>query len=205
MVADKKLTDIFGRIPPEFTNKLSGDLRHFLMGYTGLREIFDIFRKAIVGDWLLTLNTDSYTFDNYITRCCPMIKALNGIARGPNYSLQVLIGKHQLRNTQLYYIDDKGKENKINDYIAIGSGKGEADLICKNLEHKSITMKEFAKHAYFAIMYMDRHHPSLGVGVEHGDIPRVTYLGYDKERDEDATPEDIGGIQDIYRQKAGGY
>jgi hypothetical protein len=52
-------------------------------------------------------------------------------------------------------------------------------------------MKEFAKHAYFAIMYMDRHRPSLGVGVEHGDIPRVTYLGYDKERDEDATPEDI--------------
>ena len=57
LVTDKKLTDIFDRIPPEFTNKLSGDIRHFLMGYTGLHEIFDIFRKAIVGDWVLTLNT----------------------------------------------------------------------------------------------------------------------------------------------------
>jgi 20S proteasome alpha/beta subunit len=58
LVADKKLTDIFDRIPPEFTNKLSGDVRHFVMGYTGLRQIFDIFRKAIVGGWLLSLNSD---------------------------------------------------------------------------------------------------------------------------------------------------
>jgi hypothetical protein len=79
----------------------------------------------------------------------PMIKALNGIARGPNYSLQVLIGKHQLRNTQLYYIDDKGKENKINDYIAIGSGKGEADLICKNLEHKKYYNERIRKTCLF--------------------------------------------------------
>lgn len=191
LVADKKLTDIFDRIPPEFTNKLSGDIRHFLMGYTGLREIFDIFRKAIVGDWLLTLNSDPYTFDNYVIRCCPMIRALNGIARGPAYRLQVLIGKHQLKNTQLYYIDDKGKENKINDYIAIGSGKGEADNICKNLDHNCITMKEFAKRAYFAIMFMNQYRPALGVGVEQDDVPRVTYLPYDIEKDEDATPKDI--------------
>ena len=79
-----------------------------------------------------------------------MIRALNGIARGPNYSIQVLIGKHQLRNTQLYYIDDKGNENNINGYIAIGSGKGEADLICKNLVifqglHTYITIKRGMK------------------------------------------------------------
>jgi 20S proteasome alpha/beta subunit len=201
MVADKKLTDIFGRIPPEFTNKISGDLRHVLMGYTGLREIFDIFRKAIVGDWLLTLNTEPYTFDNYITRCCPMIRALNGIARGPNYHIQLLIGKHQLRNTQLYYIDDKGKENKISDYIAIGSGKGEADIICKDLEHNNITMKEFAKHAYFAIMDMNKYHPGLGVGVEPGGVPRVTYLHYDKETDEDATLNDIEEYKKYSDQK----
>ena len=191
LVADKKLTDIFDRLPPEFTNKLSGDIRHFLMEYTGLREIFDIFRKAIVGDWLLTLNSDPYTFDTYVSRCCPMIRSLNGIARGPNYSLNILIGKHQLKNTQLYYIDDTGRENKINDYIAIGSGKGEADIMCKKLEHNSITMKEFAKHAYLSIIYMNQYRPALGVGVEQDDVPRVTYLPYDKEKDEDATPEDI--------------
>lgn len=201
LVSDRKLTDIFGRIPPEFTDKLSGDLRHFLMGYTGLRAIFDIFRKAIVGDWLLTLKTDPYTFDNYITKCCPMIRALNAIARGPVYTLQVLIGKHQSRNTQLYHIDDKGRENEIKDYIAIGSGKGEADTICKNLEHNSITMKEFAKHAYFAIMYMDQYRPGLGVGVEQDGVPRVTYLYYDKERDEDATPRDIEEYREYTKQR----
>jgi hypothetical protein len=57
-------------------------------------------------------------------------------------------------------------------------------------------MKEFAKHAYFAIMYMNQYRPSLGVGVEPDDTPRVTYLPYDKENDEDATPEDI----DEYKQ-----
>jgi hypothetical protein len=52
-------------------------------------------------------------------------------------------------------------------------------------------MKEFAKRAYFAIMFMNQYRPALGVGVEPDGVPRVTYLPYDKERDEDATPEDI--------------
>jgi 20S proteasome alpha/beta subunit len=171
------------------------------MGYTGLRERFNIFRNAIVGDWLLKLNTDPYNFDNYIPRCCDMIKALNGIARASSYSLQVLIGKHQFKNTQLYFIDDKGKENKINSYIAIGSGKADADLICKNLEHNIMTMKEFAKHAYFAIMYMDKYHPGLGVGVEPDGVPRVMYLHYDKENDEDARPEDINEYKQYTNKK----
>jgi hypothetical protein len=38
---------------------------------------------------------------------------------------------------------------------------------------------------------MNQYWPALGVGFEQDDVPRVTYLHYDKERDEDATPEDI--------------
>lgn len=52
-------------------------------------------------------------------------------------------------------------------------------------------MREFAKYAYFAIMYMDQYCPGLGVGVKAGDFPHVRYLDYDEEWDLDATSADI--------------
>ena len=202
LIADKKLTDIFGGKPPEYKHKLSGDLGHFLIGYTGLEDVFHIFRKSIIGDWLLTLNTEPYTFNNFITRCCPTIRTLNGIARRP--ALRVLVAKHQWNDTQLYYIDDKGIDNKIDDYIAIGSSKGEADNLCKSLSVHDMTMKDFAKHAYFAIMFMNQYHPGLGVGVEPDGAPGIKYLHYEAEWDKEATPEDIKEYKQYTNQRLEG-
>jgi hypothetical protein len=193
LVADKQLTDIFGK-PPEFRDKLSGDIGHFLVGYTGLEEIFHIFRKSIVGDLLLVSKSDPYTFDNFITRCCPVISALNRIACKP--VLEVLVVKHQWSNTQLYHIDDKGRVYRINDYIAVGSGYREADNICKSLPIQSMTMKDFVKRAYFAIMFMNQYHPGLGVGVEPDGIPSIKYMYYDKEWDREPAKDSPQDIED---------
>ena len=51
-VTDKKLTNIYGG-KPQFKDKIFGDLAHFPMAYTGLEEVFHVFRKAVIGEWTL--------------------------------------------------------------------------------------------------------------------------------------------------------
>jgi hypothetical protein len=93
LVADRKLTNIFGG-KLEFRDKIFGDLGHFLMGYTGLEGLFDIFRKSVVGDVQLMLRKDPYTFDNFSSRCSFPINLLNGIASRPDLYIEILIIKH---------------------------------------------------------------------------------------------------------------
>jgi 20S proteasome alpha/beta subunit len=111
--------------------------------------------------------------------------------------LEVLIGKHSKKNTDLYYIKHNG-EYSLENYIAIGSGKDVANDICRSLNFNKISMKEFAKHAYLAIMYMDQYCPGLGVGVAPNDSLLVRYLNYNEEWDQHANPEDIR-VQAIHR------
>jgi len=40
-------------------------------------------------------------------------------------------------------------------YAAIGSGKDVANNICQSLKLDELSMKEFAKYTYLAVMYMD--------------------------------------------------
>jgi len=75
-------------------------------------------------------------------------------------------------------------------YVAIGSGKKVADRFCQSLPVSKITMKEFVKHAYFSIMYMDQYCEGLGVGVETDGVPLIRYLDYSKEWDDEPPKED---------------
>ena len=189
LVADRKLTNIFGG-KPEFRDKIFGDLGHFLMGYTGLEGLFDIFRKSVVGDVQLMLKKDPYTFDNFVSRCAPPINLLNGIASRPDYYLEILIAKHLWKDSELHHIDANGKYNKV-EYMAIGSGKEVANAFCQSLQFDKVTMKEFVQQAYLAIMYMDQYCPGLGVGVGPDGIPRIKYLNYDDEWDREPTTDEI--------------
>lgn len=51
-------------------------------------------------------------------------------------------------------------------------------------------MKEFAKRAYFAIMYLNTQ-PDSKVGVEPNGFPTIIYLDYNKEWDKEASEKDI--------------
>jgi hypothetical protein len=100
--------------------------------------------------------------------------------------------KHLSKNTELYHIHSDGKY-EITTYSAIGSGQETANryIFSQSLQFDQISMKEFAKHAYFAITYMDQYCPDLGVGVNPDGVPQIRYLGYDDEWDREATPNDI--------------
>lgn len=75
-------------------------------------------------------------------------------------------------------------------YKAIGSGERNTDKYCSGLAYDKITMKDFAKRAYFSILFMDQHHPELGVGIESGGDPNIRYLKYNESWDGEAPPED---------------
>jgi 20S proteasome alpha/beta subunit len=193
MIADKKLTDLSGG-DPQFRNKIYGDLGHILMGYTGLEGMFDIFRKYVVGEVQLVFSSNPYTFDNIMSRCSNPLGLLNTISSRHEYSLELLIAKHHKKDSELYHFSTNGDYNTV-DYIAIGSGKDAADMLCKPLPFKEMTMRNFIKEAYFAIKYMEQYCPGLGVGVESGGVPSIKYLDYEQVWDKEPEIADIEGYE----------
>jgi 20S proteasome alpha/beta subunit len=194
LIADKKYTNIIlGK--ENFDKKLFGDIAHFLTLFTGQYKAFDIFRKYVVGDMIISQNhkdiTKHYTFNNVIPKSADLVKKFNeSIANlGPKFELLTVL--HQHKQSGLYHINTKGECEEVTGYKAIGSGGKTADIFCESLQHNEITMKDFIKQAYLAIMFMDKYCPGLGVGVEADGIPNIKYLYYNKEWDLEPTPQDI--------------
>lgn len=52
-------------------------------------------------------------------------------------------------------------------------------------------MRDFIKHAYLAIAYMEECCPGIGVGLGDDGIPTVKYMYRQKPDDEEAPREDI--------------
>lgn len=193
MIADKKLTDLSGG-DPKFRDKIRGDLGHILMGYTGLECMFDIFRKSVVGDVHLMFPTNPYTFDNIMDMSRSPLELLNRISSTPIFSLELLIAKHQKKASELYHFGLNGNYKAV-DYIAIGSGKDTADMFCKSLPFKKMTMKDFVDEAYFAISYMEQYCPGLGVGIGPDGVPSIKYLDYEQEWDKEPEIVDVTGFE----------
>jgi 20S proteasome alpha/beta subunit len=187
LIADRKYTNVELGIE-DFRNKIFGDAAHFLIQFTGKLNAFDVFRKYILGD--IVIKKD-YTFSNVITRSCDLVKKFNESIDAPSPKFEVLTALHQWNNSELHYINTKGEDETVTRYKAIGSGRKTADIFCKKLEHNSITMKDFTKHAHFAVMYMNKCCPGLGVGVEPGGIPDIKYLDYNEEWDHEPPEQDI--------------
>lgn len=191
LVADRKMTAEDGSF--RYCDKIFGDLLHIPMGYTGWERTFDVFRKYIVGDLIINRDTeDFYNFNNYIPTASKSVKRFNKLVVDKRkHKFEVLITKHRKQNSELWYINVDGTATPI-VYKAIGSGRSTADLHCGVgvLDHENITMKHFAKHAYFSILYMQKFYPDIGVGIEEDDHPSIRYLDKDQELDNEAPLED---------------
>jgi 20S proteasome alpha/beta subunit len=167
LIADRKLTNTIGG-KDDAGIKIHGDLEHILMGYTGAVKMFDIFRKYVVGDVIITrADEERYKYDNVLDTMSTLLKEFNDSIGRQHSMFEMLVARHRGVNSELYHIDISGKTNKIN-YKAIGIGKLIADTFCKKLfedNHKQPTMKEFIKRAYTAIMYMEQFCSGMGVGI----------------------------------------
>jgi 20S proteasome alpha/beta subunit len=192
LVADRKFTDYSGNENPQFGQKIFGDVEHILIGYTGWERTFDIFRKYMVGDLVINRHDIDYlhTYDNYIPISSDSVRRFNSLVINDRRQLfKVLIAKHIGTNSELHYIDTNGTACPV-IYKAIGSGENYADRYCSGLEYDKITMKDFAKRAYFSILFMDQHHPKLGVGIEPDGNPNIRYLNFNELKDIEAPPID---------------
>jgi hypothetical protein len=172
----------------DFDKKIFGDAAHFLIQFTGKLNAFDVFRKYILGDIMIKKD---YTFFNVIGRASGLVKKFNESLDEPSPKFEVLTALHQRNNSELHYINTKGEDETVTGYKAIGSGGKTADIFCKTLRHNSLTMKDFAKHGYLAVMYMDKCCPGLGVGVEPEGTPDIKYLNYKEEWDHHPPEEDM--------------
>jgi hypothetical protein len=103
---------------------------------------------------------------------------------------EVIMGIHNRSNSELHYIDFSGNYIEV-DYKAIGSGGETADIFCASLLYDRIKMRDFLKHAYLAIMFMDKYCSGLGVGVESGGMPDIKYSYYNQEWDKEPAREPL--------------
>lgn len=98
LVADRKLTDFSGG-PPQFREKVFGDFAHILIGYTGKESTFDLFRKYIVGENVLTRqSSDPYTFDNVIPKASSLVERFNLLVKKREYQIELLVAPHKGKN-----------------------------------------------------------------------------------------------------------
>jgi 20S proteasome alpha/beta subunit len=200
LIADRKLTRRNGEVC--FSNKIIGDIRHFLIGYTGDAEMFDIFRRYTAGDVMIERDTETcYTLENLLLKVSDSIKRFNELRCTP---FKVLMANHKWDASVLYHIDVDGTWKEIGDYKAIGSGATIADRFCAGLDYNNIKIKDFVRRAYLAIEFMDQYCPALGVGVEPGGVPNIKYLYYDQESDKEAAkdvPQDIKEYKEYTNNK----
>jgi len=190
LVADKKLTNVIGGKDDEGI-KIIGDLAHVLMGYTGAVNMFDIFRKYVVGDVISTrVKLERYQYDNIISTSAELIRHFNKSIGKQNSTFEFLVVKHIPDNSELYHIDIDGNPHLVN-YKSIGIGRHIADKFCASVAFHEIAMKDFIKYAYLAIAYMEQCCPGIGVGLGDDGIPTVKYMYRNKVDDEEAPPKDI--------------
>ena len=94
LIADKKVSSLSGHII-RFEEKIRGDLAHILIGYAGRVNMFDIFRKHIVGDVVIRRSENSYTSENIIIESAKSVKRFNALIPDEDSRFEVLLAKHQ--------------------------------------------------------------------------------------------------------------
>jgi 20S proteasome alpha/beta subunit len=100
LIADRKLTRRNGEV--RFSDKIIGDIRHFLIGYTGDAEMFDIFRRYTTGDVMIERDTEKCnTLENILSKVAKSIKRFNELGGNP---FKVLIANHRGDDSILYHL-----------------------------------------------------------------------------------------------------
>jgi 20S proteasome alpha/beta subunit len=101
LIADKKLTNVIGGKDDEGI-KIIGDLSHILIEYTGAVNMFDIFRKYVVGDVINTRDKhERYKYDNSIIRTSTALtRHFNTSIGKQNSAFELLVVKHIPNNSE---------------------------------------------------------------------------------------------------------
>lgn len=196
IIGDRKVT--FQTSDPKYEDKLRGDLAHVIIGYAGSQGVFDIFRRYVIGDAILSEqeNPDNYR-RNLIPTIADKLRLFNTQFTKINsdYEFHIVVGRHfpDRKTAELYKITPESQSYDPLPYCSLGLGQHVADMFCKDLRHSEITMKEFTKHAYLAIRFMEKYLPHLKVGTDPNDPdnaePMIRHLPFDGQWDKEPKNE----------------
>jgi len=104
IIADRMLS---GGRRPRYVQKIHGDFEHIVVAYTGRVWSFDVFRKYVVGDYIVTRDaTDKYNPYNIVETLSHSVGNFNRIYRiymsddhKEHFKFKILIGKHFLKKS----------------------------------------------------------------------------------------------------------
>jgi 20S proteasome alpha/beta subunit len=190
LVGDRKYTYPNRLRRASYGTKLFGDLRGVIIGFSGGKRIFDVFRRYVVGDVTILRDAgERYIFDDIIPRTSKLIAEFNQslMDRIVDTRIQVLIGLHPKH--ELWWVNKEGRARQI-DYKAIGQGEITVNAYCRNASHRGMTMKEFARYPYSAILHLEKFERSLGVGIGKQEAD-VWYLPDGEDQDRPAPRNDL--------------
>lgn len=170
MVADRKFT-IDNGAEYQFDNKLIGEIRGWITGFSGERKVFDLYRKD-VGVYLyeqreLGINVGR---DRFIPKNSEVVGSLYNRFRGRGIDFDLLIGLNSFPEqkvpSRLRYFYPDGGTIEISNYKAIGTGAPYGSIFMKKFYDQTKSMEEIAEVGYLTIKYIEKFDLDLTVGVD---------------------------------------
>lgn len=180
MIADKKIT-IEGGTEYEYDNKLFCDIKNIIIGFSGSRSSFYLFKNGISES--LTHYKNAYKEEPSIHKIIEIISEISykyydkyGRRFDSFDSLIGISGKRLIKSpSALYYFYNDGRMEPVLRYKSIGSGAPYASIFLKKIWKENMTMKQNAELAYFLIKYIEKFELDFTVGVNNHQ-PQIWYL-----------------------------
>lgn len=197
LVADKKIITIDGAAEYQYINKLVSEIENLVIGYSGSRRIFELFRNNLV-DNLISYKDKNHeypTITNIRSQVAEILHILSNKYHRDSIDLLIGVsGEMSLdRRSQLTYFYQDGAMEPVIDYKVIGTGAPYGSIFLKQNWHQDMTMKEVAELGYFIIKYVEKYSLDLSVGVNK-DKPQVWFIP-DNEANYSADTEVLNEIE----------
>lgn len=174
MVGDSKITAEMGTLI-KYEPKVAAEFRNIIFGYAGAVDMFQVFRRYIVGDAVILRDSSQpYEFDNILEKIGDIMKVLLEARSRQYFKLDVMVGRLYPAGMKpdINIVNNNSKIIPIDTWKAIGKGEVFAYPILRNKWNNSLTTREFAQLGYDTIKYIDDKNLNDTVGGE----PWIRYL-----------------------------
>jgi len=199
LIADRKFT-IDAGAGYEYDDKLFGDLAGVIVGFSGSRGTFEIFRTRI-RDYVIT--SQGATKDKLILKLSETTYDIgNKYGRGSDYGFDVLVGIQSINTPSVInYIYPNGTLEPVRNYKAIGAGSPYGSIYLKQIRNQGMTMEEVAELGYFIVRYIEKFELDLTVGAG-SNAPQIWFLPDNSLNEVGQNPEPSSRYPDYQAQPA---
>jgi hypothetical protein len=188
-----------------YGDKLFGDLGGIIIGFSGSKNTFELFRTDIVGyvnDYQKTYN-EGVSLHKIILQISEISYRLSNRYRGEDESFDILLAtsgtKLPTLHSSLRYFYQDGKLETVMDYKAIGTASPYGLIYLKHNWYPQITMNEGASLGHFIIKFIETFQLDLSVGTGTSDA-QVWFIPH-SSNDFQATPKILEDLNALTNKK----